>query len=103
MTNYDIYTIGWICAIRAELVAACELLDEEIDETVSTPRNDNNAYTLRNIGGHHVVIAALPRGQYGVTNAASVGRDRVRTFPNVRLGFMVSIGGGVPATHDIRI
>ncbi|KAF4438202.1 ankyrin repeat [Fusarium acutatum] len=103
MTNYDIYTIGWICAIQAELVAAAELLDEEISETVPTPREDNNAYTLGKIGGHYVVIAALPKGQYGVVNAASVGRDMVRTFPNVRLGFMVGIGGGVPTTHDIRL
>ncbi|KAF4448947.1 hypothetical protein F53441_7716 [Fusarium austroafricanum] len=103
MTNYDIYTIGWICAIRAELVAACELLDEEIDETVPTPTNDNNTYTLGKIGQHHVVIAALPRGQYGLTSAASVGRDMVRTFPNVRLGFMVGIGGGVPTEYDIRL
>ncbi|KAF5724687.1 ankyrin repeat [Fusarium mundagurra] len=103
MVNYDIFTIGWICAIQAELVAASELLDEEISETVPTPKEDNNAYTLGKIGEHYVVIAALPMGQYGIVNAASVGRDMVRTFPNVRLGFMVGIGGGVPTTHDIRL
>ncbi|RBQ73889.1 hypothetical protein FVER14953_20410 [Fusarium verticillioides] len=103
MVNYNIYTIGWICAIQAELVAASELLDEEISETVPTPKEDNNAYTLGKIGNHYVVIAALPMGQYGIVNAASVARDMLRTFPNVRLGFMVGIGGGVPTKHDIRL
>ncbi|KAG4257759.1 hypothetical protein FPRO04_10010 [Fusarium proliferatum] len=103
MTNYDQYTIGWICAIEEELVAASELLDEEIFEAVLTPREDNNTYTLGKIGNHYVVIAALPKGQYGIVNAASVGRDMARTFPNVRLGFMVGIGGGVPTIHDIRL
>ncbi|KAF5567506.1 ankyrin repeat [Fusarium napiforme] len=103
MVNYNIYTIGWICAIQAELVAASELLDEEFSETVPTPEEDNNAYTLGKIGNHYIVIAALPMGQYGIVNAASVARDMVRTFPNVRLGFMVGIGGGVPTKHDIRL
>ncbi|KAF5654587.1 ankyrin repeat [Fusarium sp. NRRL 25303] len=103
MTNCDLYTIGWICAIEEELVAASELLDEEIFEAVLTPREDNNTYTLGKIGNHYIVIAALPKGQYGIVNAASVGRDMARTFPNVRLGFMVGIGGGVPTIHDIRL
>ncbi|KAF5545174.1 ankyrin repeat [Fusarium mexicanum] len=103
MTDYDIYTIGWICALRAELVAACELLDEELEGTVPTPAEDNNIYTLGKIRDHHVVIAAMPRGQTGLVNAAVAARDMVRTFPNVRLGFMVGIGGGVPTTLDIRL
>ncbi|KAL3602818.1 hypothetical protein FPOAC2_07131 [Fusarium poae] len=103
MVDYEIYTIGWICAIRAELVAAQELLDEELMEPVPTPENDNNNYTLGKIGEHHVVIAGLPRGQYGVTSAANAARDMVRTFPNIRIGFMVGIGGGIPTHHDIRL
>ncbi|RGP70022.1 hypothetical protein FSPOR_4313 [Fusarium sporotrichioides] len=103
MVEYEAYTVGWICAIRAELVAAQELLDEELMEPVPAPKNDNNTYTLGKIGSHHVVIAGLPRGQYGVTSAANAARDMVRTFPNVRIGFMVGIGGGVPTQHDIRL
>ncbi|KAM0413821.1 hypothetical protein ACHAPD_007062 [Fusarium lateritium] len=103
MVDCGIYTIGWICAIRAELVAAQELLDKELEEIVPTPENDNNNYTLGKIGEHHVVIAGLPRGQYGGTSAANAARDMVRTFPNVRIGFMVGIGGGIPTQHDIRL
>ncbi|KAM0228240.1 hypothetical protein ACHAPO_010888 [Fusarium lateritium] len=103
MIEYEIYTIGWICAIRAELVAAQELLDSELMEPVPTPENDNNTYTLGKIGPHHIVIAGLPRGQYGLISAANAARDMVRTFPNVRIGFMVGIGGGVPTQYDVRL
>ncbi|KAF5245195.1 hypothetical protein FAUST_1850 [Fusarium austroamericanum] len=103
MIDYDAYTVGWICAIRAELVAAQELLDEELEDIVPTPEHDNNNYTLGKIGEHHVVIAVLPRGQYGGTSAANAARDMIRTFPNVRIGFMVGIGGGIPTQYDIRL
>ncbi|CEF79534.1 unnamed protein product [Fusarium graminearum] len=101
--DYEIYTVGWICAIQAELVAALEILDEEIMEPVPVSRHDGNSYTLGKIGNHHVVVAGLPRGQYGVASAAKAARDMVRTFPNVRVGFMVGIGGGVPTQGDIRL
>ncbi|PTD07511.1 Ankyrin-1 [Fusarium culmorum] len=103
MIDYNAYTIGWICAIRAELVAAQELLDEELMDPVPTSKNDNNTYTLGKIGPHHVVIAGLPRGEYGETTAAAAARDMVHTFPNVRIGFMVGIGGGVPTEYDVRL
>ncbi|KAF0643405.1 hypothetical protein FPSE5266_03740 [Fusarium pseudograminearum] len=103
MVDYEIYTVGWICALRAELVAAQELLDEELMDPVPTSKNDNNTYTLGKIGPHHVVIAGLPRGEYGETSAATAARDMVHTFPNVRIGFMVGIGGGVPTKYDVRL
>ncbi|UZP40120.1 hypothetical protein NXS19_007936 [Fusarium pseudograminearum] len=103
MVDCEIYTIGWICATRPELVAAQELLDEELEDIVPTPEHDNNSYTLGKIGEHHVVIAVLPRGQCGGTSAANAARDMVRTFTNVRIGFMVGIGGGIPTQYDIRL
>ncbi|KAJ3547601.1 hypothetical protein NM208_g1444 [Fusarium decemcellulare] len=103
MPDLDTYTVGWICAIHTELVAAMGFLDDRHTEPVGAPANDNNSYTLGRIGQHNVVIATLPHGQYGQTSAASVGRDMVRTFRNVRVGLMVGIGGGVPTKHDIRL
>ena len=41
---------------------------------------------------HNVVLAVLPKGQYGTTSAATVARDMVHSFPNVRVGLMVGIG-----------
>lgn len=70
-------------------------------ETLSP--NDNNHYTLGEIGGHRVVIAVLPDGEYGTSSAAGVAKDMLRSFPNIRFGLMVGIGGGVPSRHDIRL
>jgi nucleoside phosphorylase len=102
-TNKD-YTVGWICAITTEYVAAKCFLDErhEVPDQVTT--HDNNNYTLGMIGKHNVVIAALPFGEYGISSAASVARDMVHTFPNIRIGLMVGVGGGAPGPgHDIRL
>lgn len=104
MSNPENYTIGWICALTTELVAAQAFLDERHEDPDHIPVNDNNSYVLGRIGKHNVVIAPLPHGQYGLVNAAAVARDMVRSFPNVRLGLMVGVGGGAPTTkHDIRL
>ncbi|KAK2122386.1 ankyrin repeat-containing domain protein [Fusarium oxysporum II5] len=52
---------------------------------------------------HNVVIASLPQGQYGNINAASVLTNLKRTFPSIRHGLMVGIGGAAPAKEDIRL
>jgi nucleoside phosphorylase len=66
--------------------------------------HDNNSYTLGRMGKHNVVIAVLPDGEYGIASAANVARDMLHSFPNVRIGLMVGIGGGVPSKkHDIRL
>ncbi|CAH0052895.1 unnamed protein product, partial [Clonostachys solani] len=102
--NCEEYTVGWICATHTENAAAQEFLDEEHEGPESVQQNDNNIYTLGRIGKHNVVIAALPHKQYGLVNAASVARDMVHSFPNIKIGLLVGVGGGVPsATHDIRL
>ncbi|KAH8195216.1 hypothetical protein TruAng_010616 [Truncatella angustata] len=104
MSDPKIYTIGWICAVEAELIAATALLDEEHNDLEDVPVHDNNTYTLGRVGKHNVAIAALPHWQYGLVSAANVARDMIRTFPNIRIGLMVGIGGGAPSSkHDIRL
>jgi nucleoside phosphorylase len=98
------YTVGWLCALSTEYVAAQAFLDEKHDRPEYVSSNDNNIYTLGKIGNHKVVIAALPDGEYGIAAAASVARDMLHSFPNVRIGLMVGIGGGAPSRkHDIRL
>ncbi|KAK4078540.1 uncharacterized protein Triagg1_2871 [Trichoderma aggressivum f. europaeum] len=100
------YTVGWICAIKVEYVAAQEFLDEEHEgpEPDDVSPQDNNNYALGSIGKHNVVIATLPLGEYGIASAATVARDMMHSFPNVRIGLMVGIGGGAPSEHhDIRL
>ena len=86
-------------------VAACETLDEEFDplEEPVAP-NDTNSYKLGRIGKHNIVIAVLPDGEYGTDSAASVATNMLNSFPNVRLGLMVGIGGSAPTErNDIRL
>ncbi|EXK26264.1 hypothetical protein FOMG_17166 [Fusarium oxysporum f. sp. melonis 26406] len=101
-TSHDQYTIAWICALHIEMAAAYAMLDE-IHETLPTHADDSNAYTLGNIKQHNVVVACLPEGRYGLNNAANVLTHLVRTFPSIRAGLMVGIGGGVPSKADIRL
>jgi nucleoside phosphorylase len=104
MSNPNDYTVGWICAISTEHVAAQTFLDEKHGGPEFVSPNDNNDYTLGKIGKHNVVIAVLPDGEYGTSTAASVARDMLHSFPNVRIGLMVGIGGGAPSRkHDIRL
>ncbi|KAH8685176.1 putative ankyrin repeat protein, partial [Ilyonectria robusta] len=104
MSNPKDYAIGWICTISTERVAAEAFLDERHDGPESISPNDNNDYTLGRIGRHNVVIAILPDGEYGTSSAAAVARDMLHSFPNVRIGLMVGIGGGAPSLrNDIRL
>ncbi|KAI9772445.1 MAG: hypothetical protein M1840_000648 [Geoglossum simile] len=104
MSSPKDYTIGWICAISMEYVAAQAFLDERHKGPECVSPNDNNDYTLGRVGKHNVVIAVLPDGEYGISSAASVARDMLHSFPNVRIGLMVGIGGGAPSRkHDIRL
>lgn len=98
------YTVGWICATSTEYVAARAFLDAEHEGPEYVSPSDNNTYTLGKIGNHNVVIAVLPDGEYGISSAATVVTDLVHGFPNIRIGLMVGIGGGVPSQkHDIRL
>ncbi|PYI17093.1 purine and uridine phosphorylase [Aspergillus violaceofuscus CBS 115571] len=89
MSDPRVYTVGWICAISTEHVAARAFLDE-IHEGPGIF-----------IGRHHVVIAVLPNGEYGTAFAASVARDMLHSFPNLRISLMVVVGGGAPS-HSTR-
>jgi nucleoside phosphorylase len=100
----DDYTVGYICALSIEYLAAQLCLDEEHERPEYVSCHDNNDYTLGKIGKHNVVIAVLPDGEYGTSSAAGVARDMLHSFPNVRIGLMVGIGGGAPSTrHDVRL
>ncbi|KAE8346867.1 hypothetical protein BDV24DRAFT_147041 [Aspergillus arachidicola] len=97
------YTVGWICAVAPEHVAATIFLDEEHEGLDSLSSSDNNTYKLGRIGRHNVVIAVMPNA-YGTTSASLVARDMLHSFPNIRTCLMVGIGGGAPSPkHDIRL
>ncbi|KAL7786332.1 WD40-repeat-containing domain protein [Trichoderma ceciliae] len=97
------YTLAWLCALPIELAAAAEMLDEEHDD-LPLDDNDTNIYTLGRIGSHNIVLACLPAGQMGTNAAAAAAAQLTSTFPSIRFGLMVGIGGGVPSSEaDIRL
>ncbi|EGU73814.1 hypothetical protein FOXB_15674 [Fusarium oxysporum f. sp. conglutinans Fo5176] len=93
MANPQDYTVGWICALNSESVAAQAFLDEEHEG----PREAGSEII-------NIVIAVLPDGEYGTAVAVAVARDMRHSFLNIRIGLLVGIGGGTPSpNHDIRL
>ena len=97
------YTIGWICALDTEYVAARAFLDKSHGRIDDIDIRDANDYTLGQMGPHNIVIAVLPHWQYGLANATAAAKDMARTFSNLRFILMVGVGGGVPTKYDIRL
>src|SRR5881275_49633 len=89
---------------KRRVCCCATFIDEKHEGPEYVSPNDNNDYTLGKIGKHNVVIAVLPDGEYGISSATGVARDMMHSFPNVRIGLMVGIGGGGPSLkHDIRL
>ncbi|KAL5362033.1 hypothetical protein BJX96DRAFT_185764 [Aspergillus floccosus] len=93
------YTVGWVCSLSKEQTAATAMLDR-IHPDLPKPPNDHNTYTLGSIERgniiHNIVIACLPKGKYGTNSAATVVARMISTFPSIKVGLMVGIGGGIP-------
>ncbi|KAJ5392673.1 ankyrin repeat protein [Penicillium cosmopolitanum] len=94
LTHND-YNVGWIYALSKEQTAATAMLDWRHAD-LPNPPNNPNTYTLGSVGKHDVVIVCLPKGQIGNNSAATVATSMISTFPSVKFGMMVGIGGGVP-------
>ncbi|KAF4815753.1 hypothetical protein CGCSCA5_v007042 [Colletotrichum siamense] len=99
---HDKYTVAWICALSIEMTAAEAVLDE-IHDGLPNDANDNNTYIFGRIKRHNVVITCLPEGCLGKIQAATSLLNLMRSFPSIRAGLMVGIGGGVPSKADVRL
>ncbi|BCS23768.1 uncharacterized protein APUU_40212S [Aspergillus puulaauensis] len=96
------YTLAWICALPLELAAAEAILDEH-HSSPSAPGTQSE-YVLGKVSGHNFVVGCLPSGIYGTNSAAAAVTRLLSSFPNVRYGLMVGIGGGAPSRKaDIRL
>ncbi|KAE8155270.1 nucleoside phosphorylase domain-containing protein [Aspergillus avenaceus] len=91
--NYEAYTVGWISTLPCELNAARALLDEE-HERLPSPPKDDNVYLLGRMEEHNVAIVIL--GPCGPCSASQAVTNLVRTFPSIRFGLLVGVGGGAP-------
>ncbi|KAJ5152638.1 nucleoside phosphorylase domain-containing protein [Penicillium canariense] len=95
--SHEAYRVGWISPLEVEQIAAMLMLDEEHKPLPQMPA-DHNVYKLGSINNHNVVIAGLH--QPGNCPAATVVAQMRMTFPNLRYGLLVGIGGGVPIKTD---
>ncbi|KAI0550027.1 hypothetical protein F4679DRAFT_544525 [Xylaria curta] len=93
--SHSDYTVGWICALPKEQTAATAMLDQE-HPPLRYPPKDYNTYTLGSIGSHNIVITCLPKGTYGNNSAATAAVQMANTFPSIKFGLLVGIGGGIP-------
>ncbi|KAK2812771.1 hypothetical protein FQN50_001100 [Emmonsiellopsis sp. PD_5] len=102
------FTVAWVCALGIEMKASVAMLDE-IYPRPPQDQGDSNTYTLGRVGNHNVVVACLPKGKPGTEPAAAVATNLTRSFPNIRFGLMVGVGGGAPGkpnkdpAKDIRL
>lgn len=97
------YSVGWICALPVEFAASIGMLDERHD-ALPLPASDKNNYALGKIGDHNVVMSCLPAAGTGIASAARLVERMQSTFPKLRFGLMVGVGGGVPTDeNDIRL
>ncbi|GIJ98169.1 hypothetical protein Aspvir_000284 [Aspergillus viridinutans] len=98
------FTVGWICALPTERAVATTMLDELYDEPQEQHLADTNQYVLGRIKNHCVAIACLPAGEYGLAPAAAAAQQMLSSFPTIRFGLLVGIGGGIPGPgRDIRL
>ncbi|KAK2478562.1 hypothetical protein H9L39_11050 [Fusarium oxysporum f. sp. albedinis] len=76
MPEAEEYTIGWICALTKEFIAAKAFLDVLHDPVDNAAINDDNNYTLGRIGKHNVVIA----GAHGRNSGGVIQYDYGRAI-----------------------
>lgn len=64
MSSLNQYSLGWICAIDTEIIAAELMFDEVLSAPNYIPASDKNSYKFGRISGHNVVVACLSQCQY---------------------------------------
>ncbi|KAH0349938.1 purine and uridine phosphorylase, partial [Aureobasidium melanogenum] len=84
------------------------MMDEEHGKPADfvQPSSDKNNYSWGRIGDHNIVVASLPDGMYGTTNAAVTASQMLSSFRNIRVGLMVGIGAAIARpsqARDIRL
>lgn len=98
------YTVGWICALPVPELKACRMMfDGEEHEDVVLGHTTIHQYVYGEINGHNVVMGYLPALQMGKAYAASVASEMWATFPKLKFGLVVGVGGAVPTAKDIRL
>lgn len=97
----DDFAIAIICALPEERDTVEALMTRDYKnegQHYGKVRNDNNSYTVGELGGKPVVLVA-PRDM-GTTNTRDLARGLHISFPNISYAFVVGIAGGAPFVPD---
>lgn len=94
------FEIALICALMEESNAVEALFDDylEKDSSYGKAPEDPNAYTIGRMAGHNVVLVFM--SGMGKVNSANAAAGVRASFPNIKLGVVVGICGGVPGGRD---
>ncbi|KAL2851532.1 hypothetical protein BJY01DRAFT_117187 [Aspergillus pseudoustus] len=82
---------------------------DELHPSLVQDETDTNTYTLGRVAEHNVALVCLPSGTMGTSPAATAAANMLRTFPKIRFGLMVGVGGGAPGppsadpSDDLRL
>ncbi|UKZ85203.1 uncharacterized protein TrAFT101_001071 [Trichoderma asperellum] len=92
----DGFEIALLCALQIESDAVEALFDEYYEDNFSYEKaaGDPNAYTIGKMAGHNVVLAFM--SGMGKVNSANAAAGVCASFPNIKLGIVVGVCGGVP-------
>lgn len=92
LDSVDLYKIGWIATLPVDRAAAIAMLDEQHDppRDFEQDRYDPNSYAWGRIHEHNIVITSGSETGYITVN------DFLRAHPNIGMGLLVGIGGGIP-------
>ncbi|KAE8372592.1 hypothetical protein BDV26DRAFT_285801 [Aspergillus bertholletiae] len=96
-------TVVWLCPLEVELRAAIAMMDRVFDDIPSRAKGQNVVYTIGEVGSHKVAIVGYYREQ-GLAVSGSMVAEVLRDLPNLEIGLLVGIAGGIPSpTRDIRL
>ncbi|OTA81209.1 hypothetical protein M434DRAFT_47169, partial [Hypoxylon sp. CO27-5] len=98
------FTVGIIYIKPLEMKAITVMFDERFD-SIPVAHGDVNDYSLGRIGHHNIVVVGPARGDQGTVATAQFSSTIRLTFPNLCVGLLVGIGGGIPhyPEHDVRL
>lgn len=102
-TKLEDCTIVWLCPLEVELRAAIAMLDKVFEDIPPRAKGQNVVYTIGEVGNHKVAVVGYYQ-EHGLAVSGSMAAEVLRDLPNLEMGLLVGIAGGIPSpTRDIQL
>ncbi|PGH05123.1 hypothetical protein AJ79_06871 [Helicocarpus griseus UAMH5409] len=88
--------VVWLCPLEVELRAAIAMLDKVFEDIPPRARGQNVVYTIGEIGCHKVAVVGYYQ-ENGLAASGSMAAEVLRDLPNLEIGLLVGIAGGIPS------